>query len=228
MIKASGLSKAYDKKSFLSGISFELAKGQALALAGGNGAGKTTLLSLLATAYAPDSGSLFIGGIDALRDKAAARELIGYVPQSLALMPELSVRDNLLYWMKKKDMRVCQQVLEFIGLSDVQRKRTSKLSGGMQRRLNLGAALVLRAPVLILDEPLAGVDAQNRRRIIEGLCWLKQSGSAIVFASHDLEELSALADQLLVLREGQSAYYGVPDKHWGIGALAETIQRNFA
>ena len=225
MIKASGLRKAYDKKSFLSGISFELAKGQALALAGGNGAGKTTLLSLLATAMEPDSGSLFIGGIDALRDKAAARELIGYVPQSLALMPELSVRDNLLYWMKNKDTKACQQVLEFIGLSEVQRKRTSKLSGGMQRRLNLGAALVLRAPVLILDEPLAGVDAQNRRRIIEGLKVLKQSGTSIVIASHDLEEINALADQLLVLSEGQSAYYGVPDKPKGIGALAETIRR---
>lgn len=225
MIKASDLCKAYDKKSFLNGVSFELAQGQALAVAGGNGAGKTTLLRLLATATAPDGGSLTIGGIDALRDKAAARELIGYVPQSLALMPELSVRDNLLYWMKIKDMQACQQVLESIGLSDVQRKRVSKLSGGMQRRLNLGAALVLRAPVLILDEPLSGVDAQNRRRIIEGLLALKQSGTAIVLTSHDLEELAALADQLLVLREGQTAYYGVPDVAQGIGALAETIRR---
>lgn len=225
MIKASSLHKAYNKKAYLNGVDFGLQRGRALAVAGENGAGKTTLLRILATAIKPDSGSVLIGGIDALKNTADAREMIGYVPQTIALMQELSVRDNLLYWMKQKDEALMQSVLELIGLTQVHKKRVSRLSGGMQRRLNLGAALVLRAPLLILDEPLAGVDAPNRRRIVSSLCTLKQYGTTIVFVSHDLEEISALADELLVLRDGAVSYHGRLDFQGGIGSLAEAIRR---
>ncbi len=225
MIDAKGLKKAYEKKVYLNSVSFTLRRGRALAVAGENGAGKTTLLKILATAAMPDEGSLFINGIDALGETARAREIIGYVPQSIALMQELSVKDNLYYWMKRKDEVICKAVIDLIGLKDVQKKRVSKLSGGMQRRLNLGAALVLRAPLLILDEPLAGVDAPNRRRIIAGLNDIKKNGVAIVFVSHDLEEIQMLADELLVLRDGAVSYHGGLDFAESIGSLAEAICR---
>ena len=131
-------------------------KGGALAVAGENGAGKTTLLKILATASVPDSGSLIIDGMDAIENPAAARERIGYVPQGIALMQELSVKDNLQYWMKTKDTRTYEETLDIIGLADSQGKRVAKLSGGMKRRLNIGASLVLHPSLLILDEPLAG------------------------------------------------------------------------
>ncbi len=99
-------------------------------------------------------------------------------------------------------------MLDLIALSNVQKKKVSKLSGGMQRRLNLGAALVLRAPLLILDEPLSGVDAANCRRIVAGLSEMKKHGTTIVFVSHDLEEINQLADELLVLRDGSVSYHG--------------------
>lgn len=225
MIDAKGLHKSYGKKTYLNNVSFTLQRGRALAIAGENGAGKTTLLKILATAALPDKGSLFINGIDALKNAAEVRELIGYVPQSIALMQELSVKDNLYYWMKRKDEVIYKAVLDLIGLKDVEKKRVSKLSGGMQRRLNLGAALVLRAPLLIFDEPLAGVDAQNRRRIVAGLNDIKKNGVAIVFVSHDLEEIKMLADELLVLRDGLVSYHGSLDFAEGIGSLAEAIRR---
>ncbi|MFA5675501.1 MAG: ABC transporter ATP-binding protein [Christensenellales bacterium] len=225
MIDAKGLSKIYGKKTYLNSVSLKLRRGRALAVAGGNGAGKTTLLKILATAASPDEGSLFINGVNALEAAAEARELIGYVPQSVALMQELSVKDNLYYWMKKKDGFIYSAVLDLIGLKDVEKKRVSKLSGGMQRRLNLGAALVLRAPLLILDEPLAGVDASNRRRIVSGLNDIKKNGVSIVFVSHDLEEIKSLADELLVLRDGAVSYHGSLDFAEGIGSLAEAISR---
>jgi len=158
-------------------------------VAGENGAGKTTLLKVLATASEPDSGTLFIDGIDALANPAAARERIGYVPQGIALMQELSVKDNLYYWMKTKDEALYRWALGAVGLEGMEKKKVSKLSGGMQRRLNIGASLVLRPSLLILDEPLAGVDIANRRRIIGNLYELKKHGVTIIFTSHHLEEM---------------------------------------
>jgi ABC-2 type transport system ATP-binding protein len=208
VVIADKLTKSYGKTQYLKGVSLHVNKGSALAVAGENGAGKTTLLKILATASAPDSGTLVIGGIDALGEPARARELIGYVPQGIALMQELSVRDNLRYWMKKQDEAVYEWALNLIDLKDVERRRVSRLSGGMQRRLNIGASLVLRPSLLILDEPLAGVDIANRRRIIEALGAMKRAGVTIIFTSHYLEEMQLLADELIALRDGAVTYYG--------------------
>jgi ABC-2 type transport system ATP-binding protein len=211
VVIADKLTKSYGKTQYLKGVSLHVNKGSALAVAGENGAGKTTLLKILATASAPDSGTLVIGGIDALGEPARARELIGYVPQGIALMQELSVRDNLRYWMKKQDEAVYEWALNLIDLKDVERRRVSRLSGGMQRRLNIGASLVLRPSLLILDEPLAGVDIANRRRIIDALISMKRSGMTIIFTSHYLEEMQLLADELIALRGGVVTYYGGMD-----------------
>jgi ABC-2 type transport system ATP-binding protein len=211
LVIASNLSKSYGNTTYLSGINLKVKKGSALAVAGENGAGKTTLLKILATASRPDSGSLLIDGIDAVAEPAKARESIGFVPQGIALMQELSVRDNLYYWMKTRDESVYRKTLDIIGLEGMEKKKVSKLSGGMKRRLNIGASLVLRPSLLILDEPLAGVDIANRRRIIDSLCELKKYGVTIIFTSHYIEEMSMLADELIALRAGVTTYYGSID-----------------
>lgn len=221
MITAQNLTKTFGKTAILKGVSLHLDAGRALAVAGENGAGKTTLLKILATASAPDSGSLFIGGVDALESSAAVRERLGYVPQGIALMQELSVKDNLYYWMKQKDAVVYETVMDIIGLKSVEKRKVGKLSGGMQRRLNIGASLVLRPSLLILDEPLAGVDIANRRRIISSLLALKQSGMAIIFTSHYLDEMQLLADEMIALRDGAVTYSGPLD----FDNLAEAIRR---
>jgi ABC-2 type transport system ATP-binding protein len=211
LVVANNLTKSYGKTAYLKGVSLSLKKGSALAVAGENGAGKTTLLKILATASEPDSGTLLIDGIDALANPAGARERIGYVPQGIALMQELSVKDNLYYWMKTKDEAVYRWALSVIGLEGMEKKKVSKLSGGMKRRLNIGASLVLRPTLLILDEPLAGVDIANRRKIIENLFELKKHGITIIFTSHYIEEMSMLADELIALRNGSVTYYGSID-----------------
>lgn len=208
MITAKNITKSYGKTICLKDVSLHLDAGHALAVAGENGAGKTTLLKILATASVPDSGTLHIGGIDALKNASTVRESLGYVPQGIALMQELSVRDNLYYWMKTKDEAVYETVMDIIGLKDVERKKVARLSGGMKRRLNIGASLVLRPSLLILDEPLAGVDIANRRRIIAALTALKQSGVAIIFTSHYIDEMQMLADEMIALKEGTMTYCG--------------------
>ena len=132
LVTANGLCKDFGNIRFLDGVSLHVPAGGALAVAGENGAGKTTLLKILATASRPDAGQLVIGGVDALKSPKQARAMIGYVPQGIALMQELTVRDNLRYWMKAGDEAAYRWTLELIGLAGAERKRVSKLSGGMQ------------------------------------------------------------------------------------------------
>ncbi len=224
MVEATGLCRDFGATRFLDNVSLAVPAGQALAVVGENGAGKTTLLKILATAARPDAGELMIGGVDALENPKGARAFIGYVPQGIALMQELSVRDNLRYWMKAGDEAAYRWALDVIDLSSVEKKKVAKLSGGMQRRLNIGASLVTRPKLLILDEPLAGVDAENRARIMNGLEQLKQSGVAIVFTSHYNDELQLLADNILALKAGRVTYYGAPDFSPEGGAAAAIRQ----
>lgn len=225
MIVACGIKKSFGKTTYLSQINLNVTKGNALAIVGENGAGKTTLLKILATVSRPDSGTLMIDGIDAISNTSTIRETIGYVPQGIALMEELSVKDNLTYWMKSYNKQVYDETLKIIGLEDVEHKRVRTLSGGMKRRLNIGASLILKPKVLILDEPLAGVDIANRRKIINSLNLLKKKGTTIIFTSHYIEEMYMLADKMIALRDGKCTYYGTID--WTntekFGSLSDAI-----
>ena len=224
-MRATGLCRDFGKSRFLDSVSLQVRAGQALAVVGENGAGKTTLLKILATASRPDAGELTIGGVDALKNPAAVRAMIGYVPQGIALMQELTVRDNLRYWMKPGDEPAYRWTLEVTGLADVEKKKVYRLSGGMQRRLNIGASLVTRPRVLILDEPLAGVDAENRARTMAVLKQLKDSGAAIIFTSHYIDELDILADSMLALKNGVVTYNGDISFPQESGGLAGAIRR---
>ncbi|MBT3319335.1 MAG: ABC transporter ATP-binding protein [Clostridia bacterium] len=225
MLVAQGLRKSYGKIEYLKGVSLDVPQGSCLAIVGENGAGKTTLLKILATASKPDSGSLFVGGVDAIAHPKSARKILGYVPQGIALMQELTVKDNLYYWMKTKDKKVYERVLDLIDLKGAEKKKVKKLSGGMKRRLNIGASLVLSPRLLIMDEPLAGVDVANRRKLAQSFSRMKQEGITLIFTSHYLEELHVLADCLLALRDGQCSYYGdlnfAEDAH--AGSLSSAI-----
>lgn len=225
MLVAKGLRKSYGKIEYLKGVSLNVPQGSCLAIVGENGAGKTTLLKILATASKPSSGSLTVGGVNAIAHPKSARKILGYVPQGIALMNELSVKDNLYYWMKTKDQQVYDRVINLIDLRGAEKKKVKKLSGGMKRRLNIGASLVLSPKLLIMDEPLAGVDVANRRKLAQSFLRMKQDGITLIFTSHYLEELHVLADHLLALRDGECTYYGDLDsaKESHTGSLSSAI-----
>lgn len=225
MIIARNLSKSFGKTAYLKDINLDVSKGSALAIVGENGAGKTTLLKILATVSRPSNGSLMMDGVDAIINASIIREKIGYVPQGIALMQELTVKDNLTYWMKHEDKQIYNDTLEITGLGEVEHKKVRTLSGGMKRRLNIGASLVLKPKVLILDEPLAGVDIANRRKIVSSLVELKAKGTTIIFTSHYIEEMYMLADELIALKDGKCAYYGAIDQtdRERFGSLSDAI-----
>jgi nitrous oxidase accessory protein len=197
------VTKRYKKVTALEEVSFELAPGTALALWGVNGAGKTTLLKAV-LGLIDFGGHIEVGGYDVRRQGKLVRRLIGYVPQEFAFY-DLGVLETLHFYarLKKADPARIPNLLERLGLNTHTEKRVSALSGGLRQRLALAAALLDDPPLLMLDEPLANLDARARRDYQALLASLRKEGKTLLFASHRLEEVETLADQVLVLQEGR-------------------------
>lgn len=211
MIETIDLSKAYKKQKVLRGVSFTLGKGRILGILGPNGAGKTTLIKILALLTRPDSGVLKINGFDAIAQNRQIRPLIGYVPQDIALFEDLSVRDNLMCWSEKKGSEAKKQaerLINELNLSAFAYKKISALSGGMKRRVNLAVALLDDLELLILDEPLVGVDIEQRQQITDSLKKLAETGVTQIIASHHVDEIVTLADEIMVIKDGSILFFG--------------------
>jgi ABC-2 type transport system ATP-binding protein len=178
-------------------------------LLGPNGAGKTTLLSILSCLIEPSGGEATVFGHRLTRENLDLRRLIGIVPQELAIYGELTARENLhffgeLYGLRGQALRRrVEEVLGFIALTDRADKRAGTFSGGMKRRLNLGAALVHSPRLLLLDEPTTGVDPQSRNHIFEEVRALNARGLTVVYTSHYLEEVEALCTRIGIIDNGQ-------------------------
>jgi ABC-2 type transport system ATP-binding protein len=202
------LRKRYGDTVALDGVSFSVAEGELFGLLGPNGAGKTTLLSIVSCLLEPSAGEVRIGGRPVRSSDKAARRLIGIVPQELAIYGELSARENLcffgaLYGLSRELLhRRAEEVLAAIGLEDRGDHRADTFSGGMKRRLNLGAALVHQPRLLLLDEPTTGVDPQSRNHIFEEVRRLNASGVTIVYTSHYMEEVQALCPRIGIIDHG--------------------------
>jgi len=201
--------KRYGSHTALDGVSFDVVAGEPFGLLGPNGAGKTTLLSIVSCLMDATSGEVVIDGRKASTWNRQLRREIGIVPQELAVYGELNARENLrffgqLYGLSgaKLDERVAQ-VLDAIGLADRAEDRVLKFSGGMQRRLNLGAALVHEPKLLLLDEPTTGVDPQSRNHIFEEVRRLAAAGVAIVYTSHYIEEVQSLCKRVGIIDHGR-------------------------
>jgi ABC-2 type transport system ATP-binding protein len=208
--QARGICRQYGRKPVLREVTFSLGKGQILGLLGPNGSGKTTLLEILALAARPDAGSILLDGADILPRPGPVRPLIGYVPQDIALFEELSVMDNLHCWCRlpKSQARVrIAEVTSALSLEAIARQKVSTLSGGMKRRVNLGVALLGYPSLLVLDEPFSGVDIDHREIMQLFLKQLASLGVSQIISGHSLEDLLPLADQIMVLRGGQTVFY---------------------
>ncbi len=203
------LVKRYGDKTVVNHVGFHIEEGEAYGLLGPNGAGKTTTISMLVGLLAPDDGSVTVGGISMADDPQAAKRLIGYVPQEIALYPELTARENLryfgrLYGIPRKELAGrMADVLEMVGLSDRAEDRVETYSGGMKRRTNLAVALLHQPRLLILDEPTVGVDPQSRVAILDGVEKLVNEGMSLLYTSHYMEEVERIATRVGIIDRGE-------------------------
>ena len=201
----------------LDDLSLDVPKGCLYGLLGPNGAGKTTALRILCTLLAPDSGDVRIAGLDALADSRAARRLLGYVAQDVAIDKILTGRELLrlqgnLYHLRGAEIEErLQELIALLGMEEWIDRRCGTYSGGMRRRLDLAAGLLHRPSVLVLDEPTVGLDIESRNAIWQVLRILRDSGVTILLSSHYLEEVDALADRLAIVEAGRVIAEGSPE-----------------
>jgi ABC-2 type transport system ATP-binding protein len=204
-----GLCKRFGELVAVDGVGFEVAEGETYGLLGPNGAGKTTTISIVCGLLERDAGEVVVDGRPMTTTSVEAKAAIGYVPQELAIYPDLSGRENLrffarLYGMDGREAgRRADEVLELIGLSDRAKDQTREYSGGMKRRLNIGIGLLHQPKLLVLDEPTVGVDPQSRNAILEGVERLGTAGMAVLYTTHYMEEAERLCDRIGILDAGE-------------------------
>ncbi len=217
-IQVQALHKDFGEVYAVQGISFDVQRGEIFSLLGPNGAGKSTTISMLACLLEPTQGDALVMGHSILRDQMAVKESIGIVPQDIALYEDLSARENLVFWGKMYGLRGAElgqrvdEVLEIIGLTDRQKGRAGKFSGGMKRRLNIGIALLHRPDVIIMDEPTVGIDPQSRRNILDSVKAFNRDGMTVLYTTHYMEEAQELSDHIAIMDQGHVIAYGTHDE----------------
>lgn len=191
----------------LDGVSFQIEPGEFFGLLGPNGAGKTTLISVLAGLARASAGRVSVMGHDVLTDYAQARKALGVVPQELVFDPFFSVRETLViqsgYFGVRHNGAWIDELLEGLGLADKARSNMRQLSGGMKRRVLVAQALVHRPPVIVLDEPTAGVDVELRQTLWHFISRLNKEGHTVLLTTHYLEEAEALCSRIAMLKKGR-------------------------
>jgi ABC-2 type transport system ATP-binding protein len=210
--------KRYGSVVALDGVSLEIPAGRVLGLLGPNGAGKTTLVRILTTLLAPDAGRARVAGYDVVREAAQLRQVIGLTGQYAAVDEQLTGRENLvmvsrLYGLSRRDARRrAAEVLERMALLDAADRPTKTYSGGMRRRLDLGASLVARPRVLFLDEPTTGLDPRSRIDLWDLIDELVGGGTTLLLTTQYLEEADRLADTIAVIDHGRLIAEGSADE----------------
>lgn len=215
MLDIRNVSFSYPERDVLKDVSLHVDAGEILVLLGPNGAGKSTLVKTMSGQIRPDSGSVRVAGLDPASD-ADARRAAGFVPQRIAIFEKLTVRENLRIFAEVMGVArdrlaaLADRTLGLVGLEHRKDDRTAILSGGMQRLVNIGAAMMHEPKLLVLDEPTVGVDNRTRDHLRQVLRSLKDSGLAILLTTHDMEEAEALADRITIIVAGEIKAEGPP------------------
>ncbi len=208
--------KTYAKTDAVQGLFFEISSGEFFGLLGPNGAGKTTTIGILSGLIEPTGGRVSIDGVDLFSRPMEAKARLGLVPQSFALYPTLSARDNLvffgrIYGLTGRRLRErIVRVLDVVELTDRANQTVATFSNGMKRRLNIAAGLLHEPKILILDEPTIGVDTQSRNAILENIHSLNKSGVTVLYTTHYIEEAQRLCDRVAIMDHGKIIALGTP------------------
>lgn len=209
MLTVMDVNKSFQSKEVISGVSFEVKKGESFGLLGPNGAGKSTLISMICGLIPLGGGEIRVSGKLIDKDLRDIKQLIGMVPQDIALYPTMSALDNLMFWGKmyglsgKKAKIRAMEVLDIVGLTERAKDRIETFSGGMKRRINIGAALMHEPELLIMDEPTVGIDPQSRNHILETVKGLNEQGMTVIYTSHYMEEVEYLCKRIAIIDEGK-------------------------
>jgi ABC-2 type transport system ATP-binding protein len=209
ILEVKQLVKKYGDFTAVNGVSFDIQEGEIFSLLGPNGAGKTTTISMLSTLYIPSGGDATIRGHSITKEPMAVRNLIGVVPQDLALYDDLTARENLAFWGqmyglsgKSLNTRI-DEVLEQIGLAEKAKQRVKTYSGGMKRRVNIGVGLLHKPRLLFMDEPTVGIDPQSRRMILDSVKDLNKQGMTVLYTTHYMEEAEELSNRVGIIDHGE-------------------------
>ncbi|MFZ7947102.1 ABC transporter ATP-binding protein [Neobacillus sp. 19] len=209
MLTVQELRKSFGDFEAVKGVSFAVEKGESYGLLGPNGAGKSTTINMMTGLFPPTSGIIRIKDIDVVKNPKQAQKWIGVVPQEIALYQTMSARENLKFWGRMYDLsgteleKSVDQVLEIIGLTDRAKDKVETFSGGMKRRVNIGAAILHKPELLIMDEPTVGIDPQSRNHILETVKLLNSEGMTIIYTSHYMEEVEYLCERIGIVDHGQ-------------------------
>jgi len=223
MLTVQDLRKSFGSLEAVKGVSFTVEKGESYGLLGPNGAGKSTTINMITGLFAPTSGEIRVKNIDVIKYPKNAQKWIGVVPQEIALYQAMSARENLKFWGRMYDLsgdeleKSVDQVLEIIGLTERAKDKVETFSGGMKRRVNIGAAILHRPELLIMDEPTVGIDPQSRNHILETVKRLNSEGMTIIYTSHYMEEVEYLCERVGIIDHGELIASGT------LSDLRETI-----
>ncbi|MFN8050778.1 MAG: ABC transporter ATP-binding protein [Acidimicrobiales bacterium] len=209
LLTCEGLVRRFGDRVAVDHVGFHVETGETYGLLGPNGAGKTTTIRMICGLLDADEGRVTVDGHTIDRRHAAERSSIGFVPQDVALYPDLSAAENLRFFGRlyrlphdELDKRV-SEVLELVQLADRADDRVESFSGGMKRRLNIGVGLVHRPRLLVLDEPTVGVDPQSRHAILDSVHALGETGMAVLYTTHYMEEAERICDRVGIIDQGR-------------------------
>ncbi len=208
VLECRDLRKRFGDLVAVDGVGFAIAEGETYGLLGPNGAGKTTTISMICGLLERDAGEVLVDSRPLTTRSVEAKGAIGYVPQELAIYPDLTARENLRFFARLYGMHGSEvahridEVLAVIGLAERAGDRAKEYSGGMKRRLNIGIGLLHRPRLLVLDEPTVGVDPQSRNAILESVEELSAAGMAVLYTTHYMEEAERLCDRVGIIDAG--------------------------
>ncbi|MBD8721816.1 MAG: ATP-binding cassette domain-containing protein [Massilia sp.] len=218
MIEVHDVRKAFGAVQALGGVSFTARDGQITALLGPNGAGKTTLLRTLVGLLKRDHGSILIGGVDPEQDPMAVRRNIGFLTDQFGLYERLSTREYLHYFGELNDMQApalrtrIGEVAELLGMEDILDRRAKGFSQGQRIKVALARTLLHRPRHLLLDEPSRGLDVMSTRALRTALNALREDGSCVIMATHVMQEVTHLCDDVIVIAKGHTVAQGSPEE----------------
>ncbi|WP_339148561.1 MULTISPECIES: ABC transporter ATP-binding protein [unclassified Sutcliffiella] len=231
MLEAIQLTKSFKNTQAVKGVNVYLEKGETVGLLGPNGAGKSTTISMLSSLVPPTSGDVLLKGESVKEQPQHLREILGVVPQEIAVFPELTAYENMSFFAKiyklpksERKQRI-EEVLTLVGLEQRQKEPVKQFSGGMKRRLNIAVALLHRPEILIMDEPTVGIDPQSRNYILETVKKLnEENGITVLYTSHYMEEVEFLCQRLYIMDRGEVIASGTKEEVKNILSSEHTIE----